>query len=398
VTTHQAPTDRWDRRLRLAPDVALRLRGGQVEITLGDRRHVAEMRVLGILELFAYPMSLREAFGRLGAAGTQEFVQAQRIVFRLCDKRVLVDVDRESPRFASGFGAPWAHVAMLDDVTRTSAFVRAIHATVRPGDVVLDVGTGTGVLAVEAARAGARRVYAVEQRGIGEGARDVFGANGLADRIEVVQGRSTSITLPEKADVLVSEILGNDPLAEGMLSTFQDARERHLKPGARVVPGAVTMFALPVDLPDEYLDAHTFSAANVARWREDFSIDFGPLTRFGVQVTNLPNVKPQLAREWATIGDSVELARIDLTRGDRVRPRTVPFVARSKARCLGLLLYFEAELAPGVVLSTAPDAAADDNHWTCCVFRASERPTLSAGDVACIEFSAGAGQTVLRVR
>lgn len=398
MTTHQTPTDGWDRLLCLAQDVALRLRGGRVEITMGDRRHVAEMRVLGILELFAYPMSLREAFDRLGAAGTEEFIQGKRLVLRLRDQRVLVDVDRESPRFASGFGAPWAHVAMLDDVTRTSAFARAIHATVRPGDVVLDVGTGTGVLAVEAAHAGARRVYAVEQRGIGEGARDVFRANGLADRIEVVEGRSTSIALPEKADVLVGEILGNDPLAEGILSTFRDARERHLKPRARMVPGAVTVFALPVDLPDEYLDAHTFSAANVARWRQDFSIDFGPLTSFGVQVTNLPNVKPQTARGWVTIGDPIELARIDLTRGDRVRPRTVPFVARSRARCLGLLLYFEADLAPGVLLSTAPDAAADDNHWTCCVFRAAERPTLSAGDVACIEFSAATGQTVLRVR
>ena len=398
MTTHQASTDAWDRLLRLAPDVALRLRGGQVEISMGDRHHVAEMRVLGILELFAYPMSMREAFGRLGAVGTEEFVQGKRLVLRLREKRVLVDAHRDSPRFVTGFGAPWAHVAMLDDVTRTSAFVRAIHATVRPGDVVLDVGTGTGVLAVEAARAGARRVYAVEQRGIGEGARDVFGANGLADRIQVVQGSSTSIALPERADVLVSEILGNDPLAEGILSTFRDARERHLKLSAQVVPRAVTVFALPVDLPNKYLDAHTFSEANVARWREDFSIDFGPLTTFGVGVTNLPNVKPQAARRWVTIGDPVELARIDLTRVDHVRPRTVTFVARSRARCLGLVVYFEAELAPGVLLSTAPRAAADDNHWSCCVFRAAERPTLSAGDVACIEFSAATGQTVLRVR
>jgi hypothetical protein len=398
MSTQQGPTYGSDRLLRLAPDVALRLRGGQVEITMGERRHVAEMRVLGILELFAYPMSLREALDRLRAVGSEEFIKCKRLVLRLCEKRVLIDADRDSPRLAYGFGAPWVHVAMLDDVTRTSAFVRAIHATVRPGDVVLDVGTGTGVLAVEAVRAGARRVYAVEQRGIGEGARDVFGANGVADRIHVVQGQSTSIELPERADVLVGEILGNDPLAEGILSTFRDARERHLKPQAQLVPRAVSVFALPVDLPDDYLDAHTFSETNVARWREDFRIDFGPLMTFGDQVTNLPNIKPQAARDWTTIGDPVELARVDLTRTDRVRPRTVPFVAHASARCLGLLLYFEAELAPGVLLSTAPRAAADDNHWTCCVFRAAERPTISAGDSACIEFSASTGPTLLRVR
>jgi hypothetical protein len=170
-----------------------------------------------------------------------------------------------------------------------------------------------------------------------------------------------------------------------------------LKPRAQVVPRAIALFALPVDLPDEYLNAHTFSEANVARWREDFSIDFGPLIGFDRQVTNLPNVKPQAARGWTTIGDPVELARIDLALVEAVRPRTITFVARASARSLGLLLYFETELAPGVVLSTAPGAAADDNHWACCVFRAAERSTLAAGDVACIEFSVATGETVLRV-
>jgi precorrin-6B methylase 2 len=386
------------RLLRLAPDIALRLRGGQVEITAGDRRHVADMRVLGILELFAYPVSLRDALRRLGAVGAEEFMRGKRLVLKLCEKKMLVDVDRNSPRFVSGFGSPWAHVAMLDDVTRTHTFVRAIHATVRPGDVVLDVGTGTGVLAIEAARAGARRVYAVEHKGIGEGARDVFGANGFGDRIHIVEGRSTSVVLPEKADVLVGEILGNDPLAEGILSTFRDAHRRHLKARAAVIPRAVTLFALAVDLPDEYLDAHTFSDANVARWREDFGIDFGPLTSFGGRITNLPNVKPQAAREWTMVSDPVPLARIDLTRQGRVPTKTATFVARASSQCLGLLLYFEAELATGVILSTAPGAAAVDNHWTCCVFRATERPAVRAGDVVCLDFSAERDQTLLRIR
>lgn len=367
-------------------------------MTAGDCRYVADMRVLGILELFTYPTSLRKAFRRLRAAGSEELIRGKRLVLKLREKRMLVDVGRNLPRFASGFSAPWAHVAMLDDVTRTSTFVRAIHKAVRPGDVVLDVGTGTGVLAIEAARAGARRVYAVEQRGIGEGARDVFGVNGVADRIHVVHGRSTSIELPERADVLVSEILGNDPLAEGILSTFRDAHQRHLKPGAAVVPRAVTLFALAVDLPDEYLDAHTFSDGNVARWREDFGIDFGPLTSYGVAVTNLPNVKPQVAREWTVVSDPVPLARIDLTRVDRVSAKTATFFARASARCLGILLYFEAELAAGITLSTAPRAVAKDNHWSCCVFRSTERSSVRAGDVVCLDFSGERGQTVLRIR
>ena len=65
-------------------------------------------------------------------------------------------------------------VKMLNDRARTDAFIRAIEATVRPGDVVVDLGTGTGVLALAAARAGARRVYAIEASGVGRAARSVF--------------------------------------------------------------------------------------------------------------------------------------------------------------------------------------------------------------------------------
>ncbi len=369
-----------------------------MEVSVGDRRHVTDMRVLGILELFASATSIREALSRLHGEHAQEAVEDRRLVFRLRDKGMLIDAERTTPQFAYGFGAAWPHVAMLDDVTRTSTFARAIRATVRPGDVVLDVGTGTGVLAIEAARAGARRVYAVEQRGIGEGAREVFGANGLSDRIEIIEGRSTRIELPEKADVLVSEILGNDPMAEGIVSTYRDALQRHLKPGARVIPCSVGLFALPVDLPEDYLDSHTFSGGNIARWREDFGIDFGPLTSFGVRVTNLPNVKPQVARRWRAVGAPVSLARIDLARCDRIPSRTTTFVVRANAASLALLLYFEAELSPGVTLSTAPNAAARDNHWTCCIFRATERAAVSQGDVVSVEFSAETGQTVLRAR
>jgi hypothetical protein len=399
VTLDQAHTeDAVDPVLRLAPDIALRLRGGKVEIEAGDRTHLADMRVLEILTAFTSPKSVGEALARLSSAGSEQLTERRRLVHRLRDKGVLVDEAHDAPRFAYGFGSSWPHVAMLDDVTRTGAFMRALRATVRRGDVVLDIGTGTGIFAIEAVRAGARRVYAVEQRGIRDAAREVFGVNGFSDRIVVVDERSTRVELPEKVDVLVGELLGNDPLAEGVLSTFRDARERHLKPGAQVIPRSVGIFALPVDLPEEYLDAHTFTAGNVARWHEDFGIDFGPLTAFGAGITNLPNVEPQVASRWPAISAPVSLARIDLMRCDPIESTTTTFVAQSSARCLGLLLYFEAELSPGILLSTGPSGAGRDSHWTCCVFRATERSAVSPGDVVSVEFSAGMSQTVLRAR
>src|SRR3954454_16113224 len=78
------------------------------------------------------------------------------------------------------------HGAMLDDRRRTRSFIAAIEAAVRPGDVVVEIGTGTGVLAVAAARAGARRVYALESANMAAWARRIFAANRVSDRATLV--------------------------------------------------------------------------------------------------------------------------------------------------------------------------------------------------------------------
>ena len=138
---------------------------------------------------------------------------------------------------------------MLHDDRRTGDYLAALAEAVRPGDVVLDIGTGSGVLAVAAARAGARRVYAVEASDIAEVAERVFAANGVQDRVTLVPGWSRQIELPEPADLLVAEIIGNEPLEEEILETTLDARRRLLKPEARLIPHALTLLARPLAAP-----------------------------------------------------------------------------------------------------------------------------------------------------
>src|SRR6266511_5050393 len=96
------------------------------------------------------------------------------------------------------------HAGMIRDRVRTDAYARALEEVVRPESVVLDLGAGTGILTLLAARAGARRIFAVEHADIIELARELAVANDLADRITFVQGTSTAVTLPEAADVVVS--------------------------------------------------------------------------------------------------------------------------------------------------------------------------------------------------
>ncbi|MEW6364538.1 MAG: 50S ribosomal protein L11 methyltransferase [Acidobacteriota bacterium] len=125
---------------------------------------------------------------------------------------------------------------MLQDRVRVAALQRAITAAVQPGDVVLEIGTGTGLLAILAARAGARRVYAIEMTEMVEVAREMVRRNGLAAQIQILEGVSFEIELPERADVLISETLGHLGIDEGIVQTVADARRRLLKPHALQVP------------------------------------------------------------------------------------------------------------------------------------------------------------------
>ncbi len=138
---------------------------------------------------------------------------------------------------------PRWHFAMLNDHLRSEAYDNAIRKAVRPGDIVLDIGTGSGLLAMLAARAGASHVYACESVGaIAQKARDIIAANQLSDRITVLDKRSTDLMvgtdLPEKANVLVSEIVDRNLLGEGIIPTLEHALTELVKPDAKIIPKA----------------------------------------------------------------------------------------------------------------------------------------------------------------
>src|SRR6266850_3888881 len=101
------------------------------------------------------------------------------------------------------------HRALLGDSVRTNAYAEAIGRVVRAGDLVLDIGSGSGVLAILACRAGARKVYAIEQGHMADVATMVVLNDDCRDRVEVLHARSHDVTLPERANVLLTETLGN---------------------------------------------------------------------------------------------------------------------------------------------------------------------------------------------
>jgi len=162
---------------------------------------------------------------------------------------------------------------MIADKSRMQAYSEAIRRVVRQDAIVVDLGAGTGIMTLLACRYGARRVFAIEPDDVIQVAREVIRANGYADRVEFFQQPSTSVTLPESADVVVSDLRGVLPLLQSHLPTIVDARQRFLKPGGVLIPRSDTMWAAVAEAPDVY------SNQVAAQVPDGLQFDFEPARR-----------------------------------------------------------------------------------------------------------------------
>lgn len=268
-----------------------------------------------------------------------------------------------------GYDAALVHIAMLEDPVRKAAFQQAVRETVREGDVVLDLGTGSGILAITAAQAGASKVYAVEPAGMVHLAQRIAERNGVADRIEFIRGWSPQLELPERADVLLTDIVGNEALDMQIWETVQDARRRLLNDSSRLVPGRLTAFATLVRIPDAALDKHRVTHGHLARWKETFGIDFSPMADTESQRSIGFYERPETVQTWEFLSKSTELYQVDLHQDSSGPLETFcTLAADHTGEANGVVVHFEAELSPSTTLSTAPWLGCARSHWYTAVW------------------------------
>src|SRR5258708_37079418 len=105
------------------------------------------------------------------------------------------------------FDSPIVQERLLLDKVRCDAYREAIHRTVKPGDLIVDLGAGTGLLSFFALQAGARHVYAIEMSDIADATAELIAANGFQGRITLIRKNSKSVRRPQRCDVLVTETL-----------------------------------------------------------------------------------------------------------------------------------------------------------------------------------------------
>jgi protein arginine N-methyltransferase 1 len=354
-----------DTMLQLAPSLTVQL-GPEKVIHVGGRRINAPANILSILDAFSNPIQYSVAVKNLTAkvSGAQAWIELVSNIRGLHQAGVLVDEAGSAATPMIGWAAPQVHIVMLNDKPRTDAFIAAINQTVREGDVVVDIGTGTGVLALASARAGAKHVYAIEATEIGQAAKELFEANGFADRITLIPGWSSQVQLPEKANVLVAEIIGNDPLEEGVMETFADARRRFLTPDARIIPSRVQSFGAPIEIDEAVYKRFAFTPESTLAWREWYGFDFASLLETSVNKSIVMRLMPHEIRSWPQLSDPVLLADLDLS-GTTV-PRvneTTSFTITKDGTMSGFIVYFNLDVSPGQQLSTAPEKAGEKCSW-----------------------------------
>ena len=235
------------------------------------------------------------------------------------------------------------HREFLIDQRRLTAFRRAIEEVVKPDNIVVDLGSGTGIFGLFACRAGAGRVYALDDSGLTQLEREIFASNGFADRAVCIKGVSARISLPELADVVVSDTVGRFGFDGGIVQYFADARHRLLKPGARMIPSRIDLCVAPVEAPNIRDEVDFWK-----RSPEGFNLE----RAYSIAINTGHPTKYQ---PHQILAEPAVIASIDLTRdsGPALSGKVTSIVRRG-ATLHGIGGWFAAELSPSVSMTNSP--------------------------------------------
>ncbi|KAJ8751584.1 hypothetical protein K2173_016831 [Erythroxylum novogranatense] len=298
---------------------------------------------------------------------------------------------------------------MLSDRVRMDAYFNAIFQNKHHfhGKTVLDVGTGSGILALWSAQAGARKVYAVEATKMSEHARTLVKAHNFEDVVEVIEGSMEDIILPEKVDVIISEWMGYFLLRESMFDSVIFARDRWLKPSGVMYPSHARMWMAPIrsglgeKKKSDYVEAMDDWYGFMEDTKTHYGVDMSILTKsfeeeqrkYYLQTSLWQNLHPHQVIGTTAVVKEIDCLTATVNDILEVRSNFSSSVTLENSRLCGFAGWFDVHFRgsgndparQAIELTTAPSID-NGTHWGQQVFFLHPPISITEGDELKVSF------------
>lgn len=278
---------------------------------------------------------------------------------------------------------PLWHFPMLADEGRNNAYNKALQKVIQATHQVLDIGTGSGLLAMMAARAGAKQITACEMNtSLAEVAERIVVKNNYSKQIKIVSKKSTAVDIgvdmPEKADVLVSEILDSGLLGEGVFPSIRHAKKELLKENAIIIPKSADVYGVLVQC-DEMKKTHPIQ--DISGFDLSIFNEFQNLSQYAVfhsdqqSYEELSEVFPIHSFDFYNIPEA--------RNSDKPHKKPLTITAKKDGEFQAILFWFQLHLDDEISLSSGPNG--EMKHWGQAIFFLPKSKQIKAGDQVDLE-------------
>jgi protein arginine N-methyltransferase 1 len=269
------------------------------------------------------------------------------------------------------------HEEMLKDEVRTLTYRNSMYHNrhLFKGKVVLDVGCGTGILCMFAAKAGAKKVIGIECSSIVEYAEKIVKANKLDDVVTLIKGKVEEVTLPdglEKVDIIISEWMGYCLFYESMLNTVLFARDKWLAPGGLIFPDRATLYICAIE-------DRQYKEDKIAWWDNVYGFDMSDVRKVAISEPLVDVVDPKQVVTNSCLVKEVDIYTVKLEDLSFSAPFNLQ--VRRDDYVHALVAFFNIEFTKchkKTGFSTAPEARY--THWKQTVFYINDTITCNKGE------------------
>lgn len=322
---------------------------------------------LMVLNAFLTPTTFHEAHKTLSAFYEISIQDLKTVLTQLLNLNILTIEQKTPAKIASamhGFASLVSQHNMVKDTVRVFSYKTAITNQVK-NKRVIDLGCGTGILSIFAAKAGASSVVAIEESYIASLAQEMFKSNKIDHLVKLYNSNSKDVVIDKKADVLIHEIIGMDPLDENILIYIEDAKKRFLNKNGIMIPSRMEICCIAYE--DELRGKIESEAALLG---DLYGVDFSSYVS-KVKLTNEIEIdrNNEKIKNQNLFGKKIisnEVLLYDLNFSDdnlykALKKKKVSFKMNQDGTISGVLIYFKAHLSKEIILSTSPFAP--NTHW-----------------------------------